>query len=148
MIYVSVQEGSIAQGFDVLLALALLSPSAIASKAAAVRKTRKGESAQPGLVQVQRYSDTNSALLAGIATLLQQLPRAYKDGVIQLCGAHVVSVCAAGAEGKERDVKEVAESARLAELLGDLLDLLGLPREQLAEFIPQGLLDLLPVEGG
>jgi len=65
-----------------------------------------------------------------------------------LCGAHVVSVCAAGAEGKDRDAKEVAESARLAEVLGDLLDLLGLPREQLAEYIPQGLLDLLPVESG
>lgn len=118
-------------------------PPARASAAA----SHKRGSAPEAAATVPRYTDTNAALLTGLATLLQQLPRLYKDEVLRLCGAHIVAVCA-GAESKEKDIgKEVADSGRLAELLGDLLDLLGLPREQLAEYVPQGLLDLMPAEG-
>jgi hypothetical protein len=133
-IYVTVSEGSVPPGFDVVLALALLSPSTMS------KLKQKGGAA------VARYSDTNSALIAGFTTVLQQLPSSAKDAVIQLCGAHVVGVCATKSDNKDRDMKDIAESACLVEILGDLLDLLGLPRAQLAEFIPQGLLDLLPVE--
>lgn len=138
-LYVTVSEGSVPPGFDVALALALLSPSAIS-------KPKRKSSAEGGIETVARYSDTNAALIAGFATVLQQLPRSAKDAVIQLCGAHVVEACATKSDNKDRDMKDIAESACLAEILGDLLDLLGLPRAQLAEFIPQGLLDLLPVE--
>jgi hypothetical protein len=154
-IYVMIPEGSIPAGFDVLVALALVSPSAkstiagskVAPKAAATDKSRRGGQPAPAEatgVSSFRYTDANAALLAGVASLLQQLPRTYKDEVIHLCGAHIVAVCAS----QDKDLREVGESARLVELLGDLLGLLGLPREQLAEVVPQGLLDLLPVESG
>jgi len=140
-IYVTVPDGNIPGGFDALLALALLSPTAVLPTAPTRWKSKKGNKE---VTAAPRCADANAALLAGTATLLQQLPRSYKDGTLELLAAHVVGAfCVEGAESRDGIV---AENARIVELCGELLELLGLPREQFAEFAPQGLLDLLPPE--
>eukprot|EP00927_Polykrikos_kofoidii_P036963 TRINITY_DN31146_c0_g1_i1.p1 TRINITY_DN31146_c0_g1~~TRINITY_DN31146_c0_g1_i1.p1 ORF type:complete len:1221 (-),score=211.99 TRINITY_DN31146_c0_g1_i1:190-3852(-) len=84
---------------------------------------------------------TYAALVAGVATLLQQLPQASTDGLLELCGACLGGLCSEGAEGREASW---FEGARLIDMVGLLLELLQLPRERLADVAPQGLLDLWP----
>merc|ERR1712217_670274 len=85
--------------------------------------------------------ETNAALCVGIACLLQQVPRAQSDSMFELLGLYIGGVCA---EGAESGGKEAAEGLRLSDLSGDILELLGLPREHMAEFVPQSLLELWP----
>lgn len=89
--------------------------------------------------------EAHAALVAGTATLLQQMPRSATDGLMELCGACLGGLCVEGAEGREASW---AEGARLIVMLGALLELLGLPRERLADVTPQGLLDLWPAPPG
>lgn len=90
--------------------------------------------------------EAGAALTAGLATLLQQLPRGTCDAMLgQLCG-YLASLCAEAAEAKDAGRECWAEGNKLLDVLWDLLALLGLPREHLGRFVPWGMLELWPME--
>lgn len=89
---------------------------------------------------------------AGIATLLQHLPQEQLNGMLELLGCHIAGICSASSPTKEslqQGVQMLAptkeslqQGAHILAAMMEVLELLALPREHLAEFVPQGLLDL------
>mmetsp|Transcript_52419 Transcript_52419/g.162732 ORF Transcript_52419/g.162732 Transcript_52419/m.162732 type:complete len:118 (-) Transcript_52419:22-375(-) len=111
------------------------------------RGRRAARGAGAGAAQVElSFLETASALLAGFAAMLQQLPRATCDAFLSLLGAYLGGLCAEAAEAKDGGKELWAEGVRLLEFLGELLELLGLPREHLGLFAPLGMLDLWVAE--
>ncbi|CAJ1424727.1 unnamed protein product [Effrenium voratum] len=142
----SVPEGSAPLGIDALLALALVqhiatAPSVASPSRKAKRSTAWGKTVAPApsgsLRSGSLRQEAHAGLAAGLAALLQQLPRKVLQGTFELCGCFIQGLC----EGQAW-----SEGALLLQILGNSLELLGFPREHLADFVPQGLLDLWPPE--
>eukprot|EP00929_Paragymnodinium_shiwhaense_P079857 TRINITY_DN41625_c0_g1_i1.p1 TRINITY_DN41625_c0_g1~~TRINITY_DN41625_c0_g1_i1.p1 ORF type:complete len:1211 (+),score=268.80 TRINITY_DN41625_c0_g1_i1:174-3806(+) len=161
-LYTVVMEGEVPRRTDVLLVLALLFTCAAPAPAAprptaAPRKrdtllnflgARKSVTAAAAAVVEEDKtpfvrSEDNVALAAGMATMLQQLPRAVTDGLLELCGACLTGLCVEGAEGKDASW---SQGARLIDMLETLLEMLGLPAARIADVVPQALIDLWPAQ--
>lgn len=136
-----VPEGSAPSDMDMLIALALVQYATSVSPAAASRKSQKWPtawsgkpvpSASPGGFR----QEAHVSLGAGLAALLQQLPRRILQGTFQICGLYLQSIC------WDDNSQAWAEGAVMIQILANCLELLGFPRVHLAEFVPQGLLDL------
>eukprot|EP00438_Fugacium_kawagutii_P004278 Skav207085 [mRNA] locus=scaffold4452:35414:37520:+ [translate_table: standard] len=129
---VVIPENSAPHGLDTLLALALVH-YADKQRQSPSRKTNTKTTKAPATVA----TEVHIALSAGIASLLQQLPRQQLHGMFQVCGFFLQGLCAEEAW---------AEGAMIIQILQSCLELLGFPREHLAEFVPGGLLELWPTE--
>eukprot|EP00405_Crypthecodinium_cohnii_P027702 CAMPEP_0206508780 /NCGR_PEP_ID=MMETSP0324_2-20121206/58540_1 /ASSEMBLY_ACC=CAM_ASM_000836 /TAXON_ID=2866 /ORGANISM="Crypthecodinium cohnii, Strain Seligo" /LENGTH=1223 /DNA_ID=CAMNT_0053999717 /DNA_START=13 /DNA_END=3684 /DNA_ORIENTATION=+ len=84
-----------------------------------------------------------AALVAGLATLFQQLPKGRTDGFLCVLGIYL------GGLTQEKPTKKenpFLDGMNIIDVLEMLLELLGLPRRHLASFVPQGLLELWYLE--
>jgi len=125
-----VPEGSAPSDMDMLIALALVQYTTSVSPAAASRKV---PAASPGGFR----QEAHVSLGAGLAALLQQLPRRILQGTFQICGLYLQSMCSG-----DDNIQAWADGAVMIQILSNCLELLGFPRVHLAEFVPQGLLDI------
>eukprot|EP00931_Biecheleriopsis_adriatica_P006924 TRINITY_DN108266_c0_g1_i1.p1 TRINITY_DN108266_c0_g1~~TRINITY_DN108266_c0_g1_i1.p1 ORF type:complete len:1198 (-),score=267.36 TRINITY_DN108266_c0_g1_i1:180-3773(-) len=150
----AVPEGTAPAELDSLLALAVLSKvtSSASAEVASNRKLQRGWTGSWGATTPAAQSESargkasyevHAALTAGLATMLQQLPRKVSDGTFELCGLYMTGLCAEAADGA---TQAWAEGAQIMNLLGNTVELLGMPRSQLAEYLPQGLIDLWPAK--
>lgn len=166
--YRMIPDGMPVEGVDALLACGIITAcrnnlkatgggsAAVAAGGGTAPRERKrdrwfGRSATsaPAVGTTEEHSDGNSAastageqlaaVAAGIATLLQQLPKASTDGLLTLIGIYLGGLCQEKPTSKEHPM---VEGAHLIDFAETLLDFLGIAREHLASFVPQGLLDL------
>eukprot|EP00913_Durusdinium_trenchii_P035113 g32847.t1 len=134
-------EDSSPNGLDALLALSLVQyaaerPRSTASKKEVKRASTWTASRPASSPAVQSWDgEGHVALSAGLASFLQQLPRRQLHGMFDLCGVYIQGLCREEAW---------AEGATMIQVLQQCLELLGFPREHLADFVPHGLLDLWP----
>lgn len=130
-----IPEDSAPNGLDTLLALALVQYVAEKQRQApSARRTSTWTAKAPAPTV---GTEAHVALSAGLASFLQQLPRQQLHGTFQVCGFFIQGLCSE--EGW-------AEGALMIQILQNCLELLGFPREHLAEFVPVGLLELWPAE--
>lgn len=130
-----IPEDSAPNGLDTLLALALVQYVAEKQRQApSARRTSTWTAKAPAPTV---GTEAHVALSAGLASFLQQLPRQQLHGTFQVCGFFIQGLCSE--EGW-------AEGALIIQILQNCLELLGFPREHLAEFVPVGLLELWPAE--
>jgi len=139
-----VPEGSAPADMDILIAVALVqytisAPAAMSPSRKSQKRTTAWGAKTVGSVSAgsSRY-EAHVSLGAGLAAFLQQLPRRTFHGTFQLCGLYLQSSL--------EDSQVWAEGAVMIQILGTCLELLGFPRSDLAEYVPQGLLDLWPAE--
>jgi len=161
--YKTIPEGTSVEGLDALLACGIIvaaksegKSSASSGKVSSSGTSRfgwhfrrsdrsgtaaaaEGDHAEGGSSAIASRGEQLAALAAGLATLLQHLPKAQTEGLLTVLGIYLGGLCQEKAFGKEQ---LWSDGAHLIDLLECLLELLGLPREHFAGFVPQGLLDL------
>eukprot|EP00933_Yihiella_yeosuensis_P039651 TRINITY_DN33762_c0_g1_i1.p1 TRINITY_DN33762_c0_g1~~TRINITY_DN33762_c0_g1_i1.p1 ORF type:complete len:481 (+),score=75.01 TRINITY_DN33762_c0_g1_i1:48-1445(+) len=152
----NVPEGSVRSDVGILLALTLVSSAASTAQSAPAVDTRRksffdafsSSSVQTstGNASSSSANKANVALAAGLASLLHQLPRKVMDALLQMSGDYLGALMIEVVEEKGDKTQAFAEGAQIIDLLGETLQLLGFPREHLADFVPQGLLDLWPTD--
>jgi len=140
-VYFIVPEGSLSPEVSVLLAVSVVATASGTYKGLGGKLKKKR-------VEDEDIADVGAPLIAGVATLLQQLPHSRLDTFLNVVGLYVGGLFAEAAESREGwgNSEKVMEGARLTIFVGNLLSLLGLPTELLADFVPQGVLDLWPPE--
>lgn len=136
-VYATITDLGISPTIDVLFAVAVMSMPTDAPQEKPSRKSKHSKHVET-LIEPTK-ADVYAPLLAGLASLLQQLPRARTEGLLEIIGIYLGGLCLEGTEDK-------VMGPPLTMFLGDLLDLLGLPREQFSKYLPQALLDLVPFE--
>lgn len=143
-IYVNVAEGSLPAVCSVLLGIALV---AAARKAIGLASKRPRKTAQGSGACDDEFAEAGVAVAAGVATVLQQMPRVQTQRVVEFVGAYLGGLCfEAGKAGQ--GAESWGEGKRLASMLEAILRLLDLPPQGvLAGFSnSQSLTELWPLE--
>ncbi|CAE6954563.1 washc5 [Symbiodinium sp. CCMP2592] len=116
-----VPEGSAPSDMDMLMALALVQYTTSVSPAAASRKSQKRPTAWSGKVPSASpggfRQEAHVSLGAGLAALLQQLPRRILQGTFQICGLYLQSMCSGDDNGQAW-----ADGAVMIQILSNCLE--------------------------
>lgn len=144
-----IPEGTAPADIEILLMLAIIAHIASrplhtgqASQKSPKRKSQTGQTVQFPAKESSMFTNLYPAFAAGCAAILQQLPRKATSGLLSLCGKYMQSLSAEAAEGHG---SFATDAVILVDILSTLISFLGLPQANVADYVPQGLLDLLPV---